>query len=100
MLRAWTRTGGSGEKSSISGAQPSGKPYRAWRADWEHDHCAFCWRKLVEEGTPSDDPETQTQGYAALGRGPQGEDDYHWVCDKCFADFRDRFGWTVVESQG
>jgi hypothetical protein len=38
--------------------------------------------------------------YAAIGRGPQGEDDYHWVCDECFADFRDRFGWTVVESEG
>ena len=26
------------------------------------------------------------------------DDDYHWVCEQCFADFRDRFNWTVVPS--
>ena len=89
-----------GQEQFLQGAAFRRKPYRAWREDWDHDHCAFCQRRLVEKGTPSDDPEAQTVGYAAPGRGPQGEDDYHWVCDECFADFRDRFEWTVVESEG
>jgi hypothetical protein len=24
------------------------------------------------------------------------DDDYHWICPKCFNDFRTRFGWSVV----
>jgi len=24
-------------------------------------------------------------------------DEYHWICKRCFNDFRDRFAWTVVE---
>jgi hypothetical protein len=46
------------------------------------------------------DPTIQNEGYAAIGTGPKGEDDYHWICDECFADFRGKFGWTVIESEG
>jgi len=89
-----------GQERYLQGAAFRHKPYRAWRKDWEHDHCAFCTRKLVEEGVTSDDPDAQTSGYAAVGRGPEGQDDYHWVCDNCFQDFRFKFRWTVVESEG
>lgn len=89
-----------GQERFLQGAAFRHKPYRAWRENWDHDHCAFCTRRFVEKGAPSDDPDAQTRGYAAIGRGPQGEDDYHWVCDECFGDFQDRFGWTVVESEG
>ena len=37
-----------------------------------------------------------TEAYAAVGRGPEGQDDYYWVCGECFADFRDHFGWVVI----
>jgi hypothetical protein len=47
-----------------------------------------------------EDPAVQTEGYAAVGTGPEGQDGYHWVCDECFQDFRDRFEWTVVELDG
>ena len=26
------------------------KPYKAYGPDWEHDHCAVCCAKLMEEG--------------------------------------------------
>jgi hypothetical protein len=54
------------------------KPWHASRVGWDHDHCEFCWRKF-----PDDEPE----GWTAAG--PAGEPDYHWVCDACFADFRE-----------
>jgi hypothetical protein len=88
-----------GQERFLQGAAFRHKPYRAWRQGWEHDHCAFCTREFVEQGAPSDDTAAQTAGYAALGRGPLGEDDYHWVCDDCFGDFRQRFEWNVVESE-
>jgi hypothetical protein len=47
--------------------------------------------QLVREG-----PRVQTVGYAALGTGPEGQDDYHWICDACFADFAERFAWRVA----
>lgn len=33
-----------------------------------------------------------------MDRGYVTEDDYHWVCEKCFADFRDQFGWSIVQT--
>ncbi len=89
-----------GQERFLQRAEFRHKPYRAWREDWDHDHCAFCTRKFVASGTPSDAPDVLTAGWAAVGRGPQGEDDYHWVCDECFEDFRSRFEWAVVESKG
>ncbi|HLX31797.1 MAG TPA: hypothetical protein VKR79_03395 [Gaiellaceae bacterium] len=76
------------------------KAYRAWREGWAHDHCAFCQRRLVEDVATSDDPDARSAGYAAVGRGPNGEDDYHWVCDDCFPDFRDQFNWSVIGVEG
>lgn len=26
------------------------------------------------------------------------DDAYHWLCEQCFADFREKFNWTVVPS--
>ena len=85
-----------GQERYLAGAIFVRKPYRAWNETWDHDHCAFCTRKLSRSPGVRllQTLDTLTTGYAALGRGPNGEDDYHWVCDDCFADFRQRFGWT------
>lgn len=76
-----------------------------WSETWEHDHCEFCWAKFVDPAFSEaharlvrEDHEVLTEGYAALGTGPEGEDDYHWICDTCFNDFRERFAWRVVIS--
>jgi hypothetical protein len=47
----------------------------------------------MERGSDRLDADTLTAGYAAIGRGPEGQDDYYWVCAECFKDFRARFEW-------
>lgn len=60
--------------------------FRNWIAPsskWDHDHCAFCWDKFSEL------PETLHEGYAT-------DDNYHWICPKCYDDFKDMFEWTTI----
>jgi len=60
------------------------RKYTPFRADWDHDHCEFCGRKLSTQ--PSD-----------INEGYSTENAHHWICKDCFADFREQFEWTVVE---
>jgi hypothetical protein len=54
---------------------------------WELDHCVFCSAKF------SVDESDQTHaGYAT-------PDDWWWICETCFRDFRDRFGWKLASSK-
>jgi hypothetical protein len=62
------------------------KRYTAPSPDWDHDHCAFCWTKFME----SEEPDTIQEGYAT-------EDNKHWVCPQCFADFQAQFQWTIKD---
>jgi len=36
------------------------------------------------------DADMLQEGYCTL-------DEYHWICPECFRDFREMFGWQVVE---
>ena len=88
-----------GQDEYLHGATVVRKAFRAR----EHDHCEFCWAKFVDPAfsewharVAREDPRVVTEGYAALGTGPAGQDDYHWICDACFADFRARFEWRVA----
>ena len=54
---------------------------------WDHDHCEFCTAKFMVE----DHPDVLHEGYCT-------EDECHWICDRCFTDFRSRFGWSVKET--
>lgn len=49
---------------------------------WDHDHCEFCLAKF------SDHFPDQTEGYTTANL-------YRWICQDCFADFKERFGWIV-----
>jgi hypothetical protein len=50
----------------------------------DHDHCEFCWRKFSpREGD--------------LHQGWCTPDGYRWICEECFRDFRERFGWKINE---
>jgi hypothetical protein len=49
----------------------------------DHDHCDFC------KETFSEMEEDLHEGYCTL-------DKYHWICEKCFKDFKDMFKWQVV----
>jgi hypothetical protein len=54
-------------------------------ADNDHDHCAFCWAKFMVANRP----DLLHEGYATA-------DSSHWICDRCFDDFRERFHWQVA----
>ncbi len=53
---------------------------------WDHDHCEFCGATF----SLLDKPEYLKEGYAT-------EDDYYWMCQTCFDDFKDEFQWQVRE---
>ena len=89
-------------------------------SEWDHEHCRFCWRKFaapelgiedaLEEGyvTSFDDPSPDTE--ARLAGPPTTKpanfriqeplDSDVWVCPRCFADFREHYGWTLAEEAG
>jgi hypothetical protein len=69
--------------SYLSGAELSWRKYKAPRAEWDHDHCEFCWAKFAE----TEGPEILHEGFATA------ED--KWVCSTCFEDFRDLFAWQL-----
>ena len=72
----------------LEGVPLARRSYRRYapNPDWDHDHCAFCWTKFIERDAP-DGPHV---AYCTL-------DEYHWICETCFRDFRHRFDWHVIE---
>jgi hypothetical protein len=63
--------------------------HRRWsqtREHWNHDHCEFCWAKFAAFDAAD-----------ILHKGWTTQDGYRWICDTCFNDFRDRFGWIVKQ---
>lgn len=63
--------------------------YRRHSETSDHDHCEFCGAKFAE---PELIPDALHVGYATA-------DEYRWVCEECFDDFRERFGWNVVRCE-
>lgn len=47
----------------------------------DHDHCEFCWAKIWDRAHGT---EEYDHAYVTV-------DDRHWICEPCFADFKDRF---------
>jgi hypothetical protein len=78
-----------GQEKYLTGVTLHHRSYFLWREDWDHDHCEFCWRKFLVPGDVEMDYSTRA-GWAT-------EDEYRWICDGCFADFRDRFHWKTRE---
>ncbi len=63
------------------------KTYVPPRPDWDHDHCAFCWATLMQNGEAG----TYKEGYVTE------DNQCWWICPPCFAGFKDKFEWTVKE---
>jgi hypothetical protein len=63
---------------------------RAWHSTPErgHAHCDFCWAKFAA----FDGPDILHSGWTT-------PDERFWICDNCFADFRDQFGWHVEDTE-
>ena len=54
--------------------------FKRYSDSWDHEHCEFCFEKFNDE---------TKKGYCTL-------DNYHWICEKCFDDFKDMFNWKMV----
>lgn len=52
----------------------------------DHAHSEFCWEKF---------------GYnkGNLMEGYCSEDNKYWVCETCFEDFKDSFGFKIVSNE-
>jgi hypothetical protein len=66
----------------LEGKSLAFRKYDPPRPEWDHDHCEFCNAKF------SLFPGDLTHGYATT-------DEDRWICETCFADFKDEFGWTL-----
>ena len=73
------------QRAYLTGVTLQWRTYRAFRPDWEHDHCEFCWAKFAE----SEGEEFVRAGFATA-------DEKKWVCRVCFEDFQPEFGWHVL----
>lgn len=76
----WRRNG---QEKYLAHAILEHKKYHPYRDGWDHDHCEFCGAKfsLAFEGA-------LTEGYATM-------DNYRWICEDCFEDFKKEFAWTT-----
>lgn len=72
-----------GQEAFLRGAALRRVEYKPYRTGWDHDHCEFCGSKF------SRDLDDLHEGYVT-------EDNYHWICDGCYQDFRVQFGWRVI----
>lgn len=79
-----------GQEAYLAGQVLRWAKWSAPRPEWDHDHCEFCW---AEFAAAHDDA-----GHVDYTRGYVTKDGKHWVCEPCFNDFRERFGWVVEKS--
>jgi len=57
--------------------------YKPPSPEWDHDHGEFCWKKFSEH------PNDLHEGYTT-------KDQYRWICEQCYNDFKDQFHWQVT----
>jgi hypothetical protein len=60
------------------------KKYEQPSEDWDHDHCEACMTKFMESGRPG----ILTAGYVT-------EDNYRWICPKCFEELKEEMAWKL-----
>jgi len=46
----------------------------------DHEHCEFCNNKFSSQDCD-------------FNKGYTTKDNYYWVCEKCYVDFKDEFDW-------
>jgi hypothetical protein len=78
-----------GQEKFLQGVTLYHRQYRRYAQNptWDHDHCDFCGDKFMVE----DYPDVLHEGYSTV-------DDYHWICEKCYEDFKSIFQWMVIEN--
>ena len=73
------------ELNYLKGLNLSFKEYKKHTEGWEHDHCEFCGIKFSEDSTLKN----------SIQKGYSTQDNYHWICENCFNDFKALFAWKV-----
>jgi hypothetical protein len=76
-----------GQEKYLKGIVIQRKSWTETREGWDHDHCSFCGEKFADERIPD-----------ALKEGYTDNEEYYWICDTCFIDFKDLFDWVIVEA--
>ena len=84
----WRRNG---QESYLMNVKLYHLHFQPYSAKWEHEHCEFCWDKF---GISEDDLH---DGYCTT---PQNSSGSYWICPECYHDFKDEFGWAVIEGKG
>ncbi len=74
-----------GQEKWLKGLTLSRRLWQQTREHWDHDHCEFCNAKFA------------AADWAEVREGWTTPTEYHWICDPCFSDFRERFGWSVAD---
>src|SRR6266851_3998236 len=73
---------------ALKGVTLHRRTYFQWAPNWDHDHCEFCQIAFVVAGDAFARPPYATEGWTI-------DDEYSWICDRCFETYRARFGWTT-----
>jgi len=78
----------------LQGVTVQYRRYNKPNAEWDHEHCSFCWAKFMDEADPNAQPDALHEGYATEDSAG-GSPAHHWICTTCFNDFREQFDWQV-----
>ena len=76
-----------GHDRYLSGLTLARRAWRQSRPGWDHDHCEFCFAKFGDEHLQD-----------VLREGWTTPDESRWICDTCFSDFKEWFGWHTDEN--
>lgn len=61
------------------------KKWEITRPNWDHDHCEFCIHKITDLEIPN-----------SLKEGWTDKDETYWICETCFADFKEMYQWKIA----
>lgn len=70
---------------SYAGIVLTRRKYTPYSADWDHDHCDICGRKIMEKSGPDVDVE----GYST-------DDSYNWFCLSCVSKYGAHATWALA----
>jgi len=73
-----------GQAQYLQKAKLYWKQYSRYKDHADHDHCEFCWAQFMVE----DHPDVLHAGWAT-------EDNYRWICNNCFNDFKETFEFEI-----
>ena len=76
----WRLTGQDTYMSNVFLRKKTSRELRKKDSTW-HEHCEFCMCTITKD--------CSDECYST-------EDEYRWVCLKCYLDFKDSFGWKTT----